>query len=274
MKIVGSIGEAIDAVNLARRGAKSYCSNFFFAPQKLQGWIAHREVLCEGANGAVLFLRQDRDFWHLYFCATDPVALRCAVAALPMLRTEPVITDVVGQEAALVELLGLLENAGFRRYNRLLRMARTAPPATTTAAALDPRMVTAGKEDCQPILDLLLRSFDCRAEQIPMLYEVEAAVEAGQIWLARCGSALGGLLFHEAQGLTSTLRYWLVAAEYRDQGLGSALMNRYLAECPRVRRFLLWVLADNARTIQKYEHYGFAPEGLVDYVLANDRIGP
>jgi GNAT superfamily N-acetyltransferase len=123
-------------------------------------------------------------------------------------------------------------------------------------------------------LDLLLRSFDCRAEQIPMLYEVEAAAAAGQIWVARYAGGLAGLLFFETQGFSSLLRYWLVAPELRTQRLGSALMRRYLAEQPAVRRFLLWVAASNPEAIVKYEHFDFAREGLVDYVFANDRIRP
>ena len=190
-----------------------------------------------------------------------------------MLGTEPVVLDLVGQEPALAGLAGLFEAAGFRLYNRLFRMARTVPPATTPAAiAPDPRVTIARQADCQPILDLLLWSFDRRAEQIPMLYEIEAAVESGQILVARSEGALAGLLFFETQGLTSTLRYWLIVPEFRAQRFGSGLMQRYFAGHPAVRRFLLWVVASNAIAIGKYEHYGFASEGLVDYVLANEKI--
>jgi ribosomal protein S18 acetylase RimI-like enzyme len=107
-----------------------------------------------------------------------------------------------------------------------------------------------------------------------MPYEIEEAVEAGQIRVAHYDGALAGLLFFETQGFTSTLRYWLIAPEFRSQRFGSGLMHRYFADHPAVRRFLLWVIAANADAIGKYEHYGFAPEGLVDHVLANERIRP
>jgi hypothetical protein len=275
MRIVESASEVGEAVNRARADASGYCSNFFHSTLKLQGWISHGELFCDQIDGAALFLRRDRDFWHLYFCAANPMSLQQAVIALPMLGIEPVVLDLVGQEPALASLTGLFEAAGFRLYNRLFRMARTVPPATPPAAiAPDPRVTIARQADCQPILDLLLQSFDCRAEQIPMLYEIEAAVASGQILVARNEDALAGLLFFETQGLTSTLRYWLIAPKFRTQRFGSGLMRRYFARHPAVRRFLLWVVASNTNAIGKYEHYGFASEGLVDYVLANERICP
>ena len=271
MHPIESASEVAEAISRAKAGAPAYCSNFFPAPRKLQDWITHGEIFSDQRDGAAFFLRKDRDFWHLYFCAANPASLQQALHALPMLGIEPVVVDLVGQEPALANMAGLFETAGFRLHTRLFRMARAATPATPSAGvAPDTRVGVAGKADCQSILDMLLRLFDCRVGQIPMLYEIEAAVECGQIWVARGGGALAGLLFFETQGLTSTLRYWLVAPEFQTQRFGSGLMHRYFAGHPAVRRFLLWVAADNASAIAKYEHYGFAPDGLVDCVLAND----
>jgi hypothetical protein len=275
MHLVESTTEVGKAVNLAKTNASGYCSNFFPSTRKLQSWIIHADLFCDQRDGVALFFRKDREFWHLYFCAANPTSLQWAVTSLPMLKNEPLVLDLVGKEPALAEMVGLFEDAGFRLYNRLFRMARTMPMLNPSIeAAPDSRVVVADKTDCQPILDLLLRSFDCRAEQIPMLYEIEAAVEAGQIRVARCADTMAGLLFFETQGMTSTLRYWLVASEFRSQRFGSGLMHRYFAEHPAVQRFLLWVIASNTNAIGKYEHYGFASEGLVDYVLANEKIQP
>lgn len=274
MLLIESASEVAQAISRARANAPAYCSNFFPAPRKLQDWITHGELFCEQRDDWTLLLRKDRDLWHLYFCAASPTSLQQAVTAFPMLRTEPVVLDLVGQEPALAELAGLFEAAGFRVYNRLFRMARMVSPATAPTTTMDPRVVLAGKADCPSILDLLLRSFDRSAEQIPMLYEIEAAVAAGQIWVARSEGTLAGLLYFETLGLTSTLRYWLIAPEFRTQRFGSGLMRRYFAEHPAVRRFLLWVIASNTNAIVRYEHYGFAPDGLVDIVLVNDMIRP
>ena len=83
---------------------------------------------------------------------------------------------------------------------------------------------------------------------------------------------IAGLLFFETQGFTSTLRFWAVATEYRDLKFGSALMREYFTTQNAVKRFVLWVAADNLNAVQKYGHYGYKPDGLVDYVLANQMV--
>jgi len=275
MRMVRSMREVEDAVNQARNGAKEYCTNFFPNASKLEGWVGHGEMFCDEHEGTIFFLRRDSNFWHLFYCAASQPALQQNLASLPLLATDPVVMDVVGKKAELAGLTSLLKRSGFRHYQSLFRMTRL------TAAAIPPTKMTpnteiaiAGQRDCQPIHDLLVRTFDSRAEQIPPLYEIEAAVAAARIRVIRNAEKLAGLLFFETQGVSSLLRYWLVDPGFRAQGVGSALMRCYLAEQPSVRRFLLWVVASNSEAIKKYEHYGFNPDGLVDYVMANDKIRP
>jgi hypothetical protein len=104
------------------------------------------------------------------------------------------------------------------------------------------------------------------------LYEIEAAVQAHQILVAKHEGALAGLLHFETQGVTSTLRFWAVADEFRALKFGSALIRQYFAVNSAVKRFNLWVAADNVNAVQKYGHYGYTPDGLVDYVLANELV--
>jgi hypothetical protein len=105
-----------------------------------------------------------------------------------------------------------------------------------------------------------------------LLHEIEFAIQARQVLLARHHNEIAGLLFFETQGFSSTLRFWAVAAEYRALKLGSALMRQYFATQSAVKRFVLWVAADNLNAVQKYGHYGYKPDGLVDYVLANQLV--
>jgi ribosomal protein S18 acetylase RimI-like enzyme len=83
---------------------------------------------------------------------------------------------------------------------------------------------------------------------------------------------LAGLLFFETHGLASTVRFWVVAEEFRALHVGSALMSNYFRSQDTVRRFTLWVNACNTNAIQKYRHYGYEPDGLVDHVLTNQEI--
>jgi hypothetical protein len=114
--------------------------------------------------------------------------------------------------------------------------------------------------------------FDPVGEQIPALYEIEEAVANHQVFAVKREGVLAGILFFEAQGFTSAVRFWAVAEKFHAAGVGSALMRHYLRAQSGVRRFTLWVNAANQNAIQKYGHYGYAPDGLVDYVLANEMI--
>ena len=269
MSPIQTVGQVFEAVQKAKAGATDYCTNFFPVESKLQGWIDHGELGAELHNGAAFFFRNNRDFQHFYFCASDKTTLQHQIGASPVMKTERIITDLVGNESALNGLLPALEPAGFRRYAQLQRMARIGQPESVIG---DSQIRFAEMAECQAVLGLLEGSFDRYGEQIPMLYEIESAVKNRQILVARRDGALAGLLFFESQGFASTVRFWTVAEPFRALKVGSALMHCYLKAQKTARRFTLWVSASNENAIEKYRHYGYAPDGLLDCVLANEMI--
>jgi len=180
--------------------------------------------------------------------------------------------DLVGREA-VQELSPIFELAGFRSRARLLRLVSLGQPICGTAVP-DQRVAPAEPIDCPAIVDLLLRSFDRYAEQIPELHELEAAARRQQVLLVKDGDKAIAVLYFESHGVTSHIRYWLVDEPFRAAGYGSALMRRYAAIQSKAKRFILWVLANNEEALRKYRHYGYAPDGLVDHVLANSLIDP
>ena len=101
-------------------------------------------------------------------------------------------------------------------------------------------------------MELLDASFDRFADQLPTVYEIEAALDNRQIIAVKSKGSLAALLFFETQGFMSTLRYWAVAEPFRAMRCGSALMRHYLGSHHAVRRFILWVAAGNRDAIQKY----------------------
>jgi hypothetical protein len=272
MGLVHTVGEVFEGIQNAKAGATDFRTNFFPVQAKLQAWIANGELLSVARDGVTFFLRKDRDFWHFFFCAASPAALQREAATLSELTTERVVTDLVGNEPALNDLLAALQSAGFRRYARLQRMARAGRLEESQSATGDIQVVYAEKSDCLAIVNLIESAFDHYAEQLPILHEVESAVQDQQILVAKVGSDLGGLLFFETQGLASTVRFWVVDERFRTLRAGSALMLSYFKTQSAVRRFTLWVNSNNANAIQKYGHYGYAPNGLVDHVLANQMI--
>src|SRR5437899_422703 len=132
---VNTVPQIFDAIQRAKTGASAFCTNFFPVQSKLQGWIDHHELFSEIRDRASFFLRKDRDFWHLYFCAAEPPVLQRELAALANLRTDPIVLDLVGNETALADLLRLFETSGFRRYARLVRLARASQVSVTATDA-------------------------------------------------------------------------------------------------------------------------------------------
>jgi len=269
MSPVETVGDVFNAIQQAKVGAPAFCTNFFPVQARLQSWIQHSELVAERCDGAALFLRKDRDFLHLYFCAASPALLRQQLSSLSALRTERVVVDLLGYEAPLSELTNAFETAGLRRYARLQRMARSGRDKVPENSKEDAPVVSAEADDAQAVLDLLETSFDRFADQLPLKRELEAAIKARQMLVVKREGQLAALLFFETQGFSSTLRYWAVAERFRSKRLGGAVMRHYFAIHAAVQRFLLWVVASNENAVQKYGHYGYRPDGLLDQVLVN-----
>ena len=272
MRSFRSAAEVLAAIQSVKMGAADFRTNFFPDQKKLEGWIERNELTGESRAGAIFLFQRDRDFSRLFFCAASPTALRERLAALPNLRDERMVVEVVGAESALNGIVAELETAGFHRYRQLCRMARLGQPGLPPAGGAEMLVTLAERADVPTIVNLLDDAFDRYAEQLPTAAEIESAVGNGQIYVVKLEGALAGLLFFETQGVTSTLRYWLVAEGFRDRHVGAALMRHYLATQSAARRFLLWVIASNDNAVQKYRRYGFAPDGLVDQVLVSALI--
>jgi hypothetical protein len=121
---VHTVDGVLEGMQHAKAGATDFCTNFFPVQARLQAWVAHGELWTAARESVTFFLRKDRDFWRFYFCAADPMALERGVVTFAELKTERMVTDLVGRESELSDLLALLQSVGFRGYARLQRMAR------------------------------------------------------------------------------------------------------------------------------------------------------
>ena len=265
MTAVRSASEVLEAIQKVKAGSAGFCTNFFPVQAKVESWVAHHELTIQAFEGVTFFLRKDRDFAHLYFCARNSARLGQRLPEFLRGTAGKLLIDIVGPEASLTDLLNLTEQAGFSRYSRLVRLARMAAPVQLGGAA--PTVELANAADAPTILGLIEKMFDRFADQLPTVYEIEGAIAARQIFVIKQDSEVAALLFFETQGLTSTIRYWLVGTEFHSRGFGSALIRHYFSSQSSARRFILWVAARNENAIQKYQHYGYAPDGLVDHEL-------
>jgi Acetyltransferase (GNAT) family len=274
MTPIGSVNQIFEMIQKVKMDASEFCTNFFPSQTKLEEWIEHSDLTGELRSETIFFFKNDRDFNRLFFCAASLAALRREITALSDLQRERIVVDLVGKENSLNDQLELFEYAGFRCHTNLHRMTRIGQTDFKPATVGEAPVVYADQKDCGVILELLERSFDRYSEQIPPAREIELAIANRQILIVRRNNAIAGLLYFETQGLTSAVRFWVVAEPFRRFKLGSALMYRYFAIHNQVRRFILWVVATNENAIEKYRHFGYAPDGLVDHVLVNKMIRP
>lgn len=272
MQPVDTVNQVFTAIQQVKSNASAFCTNLFPVPQKLQNWVDHEELFCELHSGAAFFFRKDRDFWRLYFCAANGEALKREFMALPDVKIKSMVMDLIERETASDSLLPIMKSIGFQLYARLCRMARPGSPDSQPLSSGDLQPVYAGNEDIQAVFDILSASFDHYAEQLPTIYEIEAAINNRQILMIKHVQTLAGLLFFETQGITSTIRYWVVAEKFQTLRHGSALMRAYFATHAAIKRFNLWVIANNQPAILRYQHYGYTSDKLVDHVLVNEVI--
>ncbi len=268
MKLLRDIGSVYDLVREQRQKSKGFVTNFYPDRRRIESWVGRKELYVRRVTGILFLLREDADFYHLYYCASGADVLGSALEELN--RTSPgrLVVDIVGREPDVDAMSAPFRQSGYRDHALLRRMMRLAGRAEVEHTR-DPEVVFAEAADAQCITGMLHDSLDRFAEQLPHLDEIRAAVGDSSILIVRRGEDIAGLLYFEVAGHTSMLRYWLVGEEYRDQRLGSKLLRGYFAESSGARRFIHWVISTNSNAIARYQHFCYGFDGLFDRVLVN-----
>jgi RimJ/RimL family protein N-acetyltransferase len=247
-----------------RAAATEFTTNFFATPEDVQAWLNEGMLRVLPTPGARTVLRADAGFAHVYHWAASVPALRSALAGLPAAST--LVTDVIGKPEGIEPIERAYRDAGFTDYQALARMSRVgAGPGP--GAGRDPSVRTASEADVPRIDAFFRRILDPYSDQIPAPGALREFADRQSMLVVDRGNAVAGVLIFDARPAGATLRYWWLAPEFRNQGIGAALIKTMFHELRDARRIQLWVVADNADAIAKYEHYGFRRDGLVDRIL-------
>lgn len=258
-----------DLTSAVPRGAAGYSTNLYGGREQVERWCAADRLRVLVADGAVLVLRADRDFRHVYHVARDLSALTAALRLLPAgLYT----TDLVGRGDVLDRVCEAHAAAGFAHHAFLRRMGRgQATEPLLVEASDEDGVVTATAEDADAVAAFLDRLLDRFTEQLPEHDELREAAEGGRLLLVRRGSDLAGMLMYDVQGQLAHLRFWHVDPAVQGAGVGRRLMASFLSRCAGARRIVLWVVGNNDRSIAIYRHYGFETDGLLDRVMTRNK---
>jgi GNAT superfamily N-acetyltransferase len=265
MKPVVSIEEAQQIFHPSSKGPGRLLTNFFPNTDKLNNWIAHKQIFSDETVGVRFLLQRDGDFYHLFFCAANPEHLVRGVQEILISIEDPIVVDLLGAKQEIEMLVEKFNRCKFQLRATLQRMTKKVLP--DEQFTVDVSVVHGNRQDALIIYQLLLEHFDRFVEQIPTENELLNAAENKQLLVVKNDNKLEGFLFFERTGQMGIVRYWFVDNRNRGGGVGAKLMRTFLAKNAGINRVVLWVLRNNDDAIRKYEHYGFMPDRLLDYVM-------
>jgi len=249
-----------EALHRTRRGS----TNFFAAREQVEQWTALGLLSWVETKDCLLIFRRSRDLHHVCHVASSADALTDALAS-STLPKGPLVSDLVGRENDLAPMTSAYQTAGFRKHTALIRMVRMVDDSLPCQEHSD--VAFAGPSDIADIRAFLLKLLDRFADQIPEEDELRSAAARQNILIVRRHRELGGVLVFDRTGLSTTLRYWYVHPEFRSEGIGARLINVFFRLSRGSRRIVLWVVQDNTASVEKYRHYGFQKELLMDQIM-------
>lgn len=273
MRPLTSIVSLQQAIQHAKHGASGFTTNFFASTEQIQFWIDRGALFyIEDTHGSLIF-RRDRDFHHLYHFAANVDALGTILNKLNESKDYDVTltSDLIGRNNDVQNLVAVYSQNGFTPYTSLFRMVRLAD-FDQFSDYQDTDVFFAEPTDAVRIFEFLEGLLDRFAEQIPVLEDIEKAIAQHSILTVRCSQGIGGVLFFKTTGLTSVIRYWFVNKDFRNLGIGARLIKTYFRLCHgECKRITLWVISNYEDAIQKYGHYGFQNDTIVDQIMMRQR---
>lgn len=263
MKKVDSYEQIQGFVRNIRILGKGFVTNFYWDSNKHSYWITDGSFEYEQFEGCILLVHKQEYFSSFFYIATDYNIIAEKLQSLQLKR--PVIVDLVCKGNSEIELTAF-KSMGFEIYQSLYRMVHVGQMASDDWD-IDSRVQYGDKDDVKLVYDTLQKNFDPLAEQLPSLKEISDFALRKQLIVIRDGDKLCGFVIFEVIGMSWYLRYWYTSSEFRNQGIGTALLRTSLVYGKKTKRQIFWVIEDNENAIKRYEHYGFSRENMNDYVL-------
>lgn len=232
--------------------SKLYVTNLYSLPEL---WINKGIVYYESFETSIFFFKKNPDFYNVYYCASDHIALKQGLIRLSKLYPkETFVFDVIGGNL-------IIKESGYDVHSTLIRMSRT-----NTKELNDSSIGLADHSDIEEIQRIFYRHFDKYSEHLPLDEDIKDWIDKKHLYIYTEYSQIVGFVIFDITGLRSCLRYWFVHPHFREKGIGSMLLRRFFCVAQNTKYQILWVISDNENAIKRYEHYGFKKENLTNYV--------
>ncbi len=280
MEKIESIAQLQELILYVRNMRQGFVTNFYLDEAKHGAWIETGQFLYDKFEDTVLLLfdhedpRSENYFTNLFYISTS---IESVIKHLKVYREtydyDWYVMDIVerkveSRESRVKSATEQFLEMGAHHKATLERMTRIGNPIGDWSLVIgDSRVVFAQPEDAEGIDKILHGNFDEKLEQLPLVSELKQMIADKHILKCVIDGQIAGLLLFELNASTLYLRYWLTLSEYRNNGVGGALLKRFFYEGRDTKRQILWVREDNANAIKRYEHYGFAKENMLDNIL-------
>ena len=270
MDRIASIEEIVANVATVRDKGKGFVTNFYLNEPKHSLWIGKGVLFAEWVGDTYLIIKQNDGFWTVLYTSTSIEELSASLKVFnENHHDKTLMLDVVGRKDSCEQVALQLAEIGFGEYCKLVRMWTKTPEKSES---ITDGVAFASKDDVAEVHALLHQYFDEQTEQLPYLEELEELADANQVLVQMKEGKLAGFAVFELSKVSLYLRYWFVHPDFRNQGVGGQLLNRYFYEGRNTKRAQHWVICTNENAIKRYLHYGYTEENMFDYVLTNKDI--
>jgi len=252
MKKVESYREVSDAV--LRHFVRGAVTNCFLSKDDYEREIKDGTLFLAEKEDSLFFLREREGFRRLNFYLNSP--------DVPL---SPFPADTVceipyrDRDEGLKAVSRRMQDTGAKKLFSRIRMTGKAGEHTPSE-----RISPAVFGEFAEVRALLEGAFDRRTGCLPTAGELRDDIAAGRVFVYRQDGIKGLLHFTEEKN-TTELRHLAVDGRVRGQGVGSTLVETYLAV--REGRARVWVRDDNTPALRVYEKNGYEPDGMKSDVL-------
>jgi ribosomal protein S18 acetylase RimI-like enzyme len=256
-----------------KSGERSPVTNFFLLPNEIIEFTQKKQLYFQKINEGLLFFREVRDFYYLYFYLTDLSHHQAAPTFdLPSLD-KFFVTDLVFVERTaalrLPPIEKVLKGNRFQFYKKYIQMSldpsmnRSEPDLPETKK--NPVIDYAKPEEHAMIQRLWQQNLDKFSTALPGNEDLIESIKEKKVIVIRQGECISALMVFTENGKTGFISHVVVAEEYRRKGLAKTMLRLCVDRNSGINRYLLWVAENNTPAFTLYSDFGFQATGKVSY---------
>ena len=247
-------------------------SNLLARDDELTRWVEKGQVSVAATPTTALLLRQRYGCQRLYFANVKSETLTEDLKSFLVDAPEKIITMVLNRSRENEPVKNLLRAANFSHYALLKRVVKVNEPKTPEKIVVEYARI----DDLPRIEEILRRYFDPLLDHWPDKDEIEEAIKAKRILVARLeNDVIAAFHSFEKKGMSVYSRYVVSVEEFRSRMPYAPILLRQNLRLHRdCRKYLGWILDDNEVSIKVHQALGFKFDGATEEAFVLGAIEP